>query len=295
VERKYQKTDVGVIIGRFQVPNLHEAHVDLIQTVCNEHKKVIIFLGLSPCKVTINNPLDFESRKQMLLEKFPEVIVLYAKDCVSDEIWSKNVDGQISDIVGPKQTVTLYGSRDSFIAHYKGRHNTQELVQERFVSGSEIRKEIGVKAKSSADFRAGVIWAVNNQYQKIMPTVDCAVFSEDGKKVLLARKPNESKYRFIGGFASDKGTYEDDAKREVMEEAGIEISEPEYVGSVVVDDWRYRKEQDKIKTLLFRAKYLFGSPKADDDVAEVRWFEFEKLTENDLVMEHGPLLKLLKN
>ena len=53
VEPKY---DVGVIIGRFQVPELHQAHLDLIQAACNAHDKVIIFLGLSPLMVTQENP-----------------------------------------------------------------------------------------------------------------------------------------------------------------------------------------------------------------------------------------------
>ncbi len=43
------------------------------------------------------------------------------------------------------------------------------------------------------------------------------------------------------------------------EEAGIAITDPEYMGSFVIDDWRYRGERDVIKTLLFRARLLSGS------------------------------------
>ena len=146
------KADVGVIVGRFQVQKLHEAHLKLIQSVCNEHDKVIIFLGLSPVRVTQNNPLDFESRKQMILDKFPNTIVLYIKDTKDDEYWSNQLDGQISDIVGPNQTVVLYGSRDSFINHYTGKYDTQELVQEVFVSGTEIRRSIGRKVMNTSEF-----------------------------------------------------------------------------------------------------------------------------------------------
>ena len=69
---KTDSYDVGVIVGRFQVPELHPGHIDLIQTVCDAHDKVVIFLGLSPLMVTRENPLDFESRKQMILAKFPQ-------------------------------------------------------------------------------------------------------------------------------------------------------------------------------------------------------------------------------
>ncbi len=93
--------DVGVIIARFQVHELHEGHIDLIKNVCSEHEKVIIFLGLSPCMVTQNNPLDFESRKQMILDKFPSVNVLYIKDQEEDKNWSKELDEKINDLIFP--------------------------------------------------------------------------------------------------------------------------------------------------------------------------------------------------
>jgi bifunctional NMN adenylyltransferase/nudix hydrolase len=290
---KQDAFDVGVIVGRFQVPYLHEAHIELIQTVVAQHTKVIIFLGLSPCKVTSSNPLDFECRKQMILAQFPDVIVQYAKDNPSDETWSSKLDETITDLIGPRQSVVLYGSRDSFIPHYHGRFKTAELEQKRYISGTEIRKEISNKVKATPDFRAGVIWAVSNQYDKVHPTVDAVIFKDEKRKMLLARKPHETKLRFIGGFASTKGTYEEDVRREVMEEAQIEISEPVYLGSFVVDDWRYRKEQDKIKTLVFTADYMFGSPKASDDICELQWVYTSELQPSMLVKEHVPIYELL--
>ena len=59
---KKNTTDVGVIVGRFQVNELHAAHRELIDTVIGNHKKVLIFLGLSPVRVTRHNPLDFTSK-----------------------------------------------------------------------------------------------------------------------------------------------------------------------------------------------------------------------------------------
>lgn len=286
----------GILVGRFQVHDLHDAHIDLINTVCKEHEKVIIFLGLSPLMVTQNNPLDFESRKQMILEKFPNVNVLYIKDTPDDEVWSKDLDEKIKDLVSPNQGVILYGSRDSFISHYSGQYKTQELMQEVYISGAEIRKNISKKVKSSADFRAGVIWASGNRYPTTYPTVDIAIFNEDCSKILLGRKAKESKYRFIGGFADPKSdSYEDDAIREVKEETGLDIVDLMYVGSFRVQDWRYRSEIDKIKTLLFCAKMLEGRPQAMDDIAEVRLFDFDKIDPDTmLVTEHARMFKTLK-
>ena len=291
---KTPRADVGVLIGRFQVPDLHEGHKRLIQHVVDNHQKVVIFLGLAPTRVTRNNPLDFESRKQMILQVFPTVNVLYIKDCNSDKAWSKTLDTQIVDVVGPTSSVVLYGGRESFKNHYTGKYPVIELEQEVYTSGVEVRNSIAATCKACQEFRHGVIWAAYNQYPRIMPTVDVAVWSEKYDKLLLAKKPNEELYRFIGGFVDGKGTLETNARREVEEEAHISIDDLQYVGSFIVDDWRYRREVDKIMTTLFSAKYIFGNPTPDDDIAELRWFEFKRLKETDIVEEHRPLLKALQ-
>lgn len=289
-------SDCGIIVGRFHVDDLHEAHKDLIQSVCNVHQKVIVFLGLAHVKGTINNPLDFEARKQMILEHFPQVLVLYIKDQRDDAEWSKDLDEKIRDIIGPSQTVTLYGSRDCFISHYSGKFPTQELMQEVYVSGSEIRKNIAKSVKNTRDFRRGAIWQAYNRFPTCFPTVDIAIFNDDYSKLLLGRKPKNTKFQFIGGFADPKSpSYEADAKREVIEETKLEVSDPIYIGSCLINDWRYRGEVDKIKTMFFKCKVVFGRPQADDDIAEVRWFNFATIFADEVIAEeHLPLLRMLK-
>lgn len=299
--------DVGVIIGRFQIHELHKAHKALIEAVRSRHDKVIIFLGLSPLKVTDRNPLDFEARKQMILEQYPEINVLYIKDVNNDEIWSKRLDEMISDLISPAQTVVLYGGRDSFINHYSGRYPTVEFEQDVWISASEERKGISRKSvKASPDFRAGVVWAASNRFPVCYPTVDIAIFNEDQTKILLARKPYETGWRFVGGFADPADdSYENSAIREVAEETGLEITPPIYIGSCKIDDWRYRSEADKIKTLLFAARQVFGRPTPMDDIAELRWFDIiEKGVSNlklvdvpsslgGVVEAHKPLIDLV--
>ncbi len=285
--------DCGIIIGRFQVPDLHEAHIDLIQSVIDRHPKVFIFLGLSPLKTTFVNPLDFEARKQMILQKFPSVNVLYIKDEREDDIWSKKLDNQINDILGPNQTAVLYGSRDSFIPFYKGKFNVIELEPTRIVSGTELRKEASNRVKSTPDFRYGVIHAVGNQYPTVFTTVDVAILDLANERTLLAKKPNEKLYRFVGGFADPKSeSFEQDVKREVIEETGLEIADVKYLGSCLIKDWRYEHEVNKIKTLFFVGNYVFGGPVANDDISEVRWFKLTELKESVIVPEHRPLLEM---
>lgn len=292
-----QTAEVGIIVARFQSPYLHEGHIDILSQVLSHHPRVIVFLGNSPVRCSKNNPLDFQARKAMLETKFPGIEVYYIDDVGNNELWSKNLDQLIRKTIGPSQKAVLYGSRDSFIAAYSGKFPTIELVPNKFISAREIRKNVGIKSKNTQEFREGVIWAVENQFPKVHPTVDLAVVDFDKKRLLMARKPNEELLRFVGGFADPKSpSYEVDALREGKEETGLEFSEPPiYVGSTLVDDWRYRSEQDKIKTLLFLVKYTGGEPKADDDIADVRWVAFEEITLELVVPTHRPLLIMLNN
>lgn len=289
-----EKADVGVLVGRFQVDELHDAHHKLIQDVINKHEKVIIFLGLSPARVTRNNPLDFEARKQMILESYPDVIVLYIKDIGNNEKWSKQLDRQIEDIISPTSTVMLYGGRESFVEHYLGKFSTCEIIQESYSSGSLIRNKISNKVKSSKEFRAGVIWAAHNQYPKIYPTVDVAIWNKKKDELLMAKKPNQDLYRFVGGFAEGKTSFEDSVVKEVLEETHIEIENITYIGSSPIDDWRYRKEVDGIVTLFFEATHSFGKPNPDDDISELKWFKANSIFSKDIVPEHRVLLNMLR-
>jgi bifunctional NMN adenylyltransferase/nudix hydrolase len=292
MENNHKDKDVGVIVGRFQVNELHDAHKQIIDFVVKNHKKVIVFLGVSPTLSTKNNPLDYVSRKEMILQAYPNVTVMPIPDHPSDEEWSRELDGRIREAC-PINSVLLYGGRDGFVKYYHGKFSTTEIEQTIFVSGTEVRKEVSREVKRSADFRSGVIYATYNQYPKVFATVDVAII--DGERTLLGRKPNQEKFRFLGGFADPTdNSYEESAKREVQEESGLEVADIVYLGSCKIDDWRYRSEEDKIITHLFTAKYIFGNPQATDDIAELRWYNLKELKEDVFVKEHIPLFKILK-
>ena len=276
-------TDVGIIVGRFQVHNLTEAHFKLIEMVLNRHKKVIVFLGvsgISPVPSTKRNPLDFEIRKQMLEEAFPpnSLIISHIKDDKFDNKWSLTLDKKIRDLVSPNQTVTLYGGRDSFIQHYSGIYPTEQLEPDVYLkmSGTDLRNELKVKVKSSDMFRAGVIWANENQYKHAIAAVSVAVFNDDYTKILLCRKDYETKYMFFSGFVdvTKDNDYEDTAKREVKEECGIEIDGLDYICSSSYNSWPYRDESDKVFGTVYSAKRIFGAVRPADDIVECRWFDF---------------------
>ena len=290
---------IGALCGRFQVHELHQAHRYIIDQVVDNHKKVILFLGVTKTAGTKKNPLDFETRKRMIQKHYPDITIISLPDFGDDKRWSQEMDKRIREIY-PVGDVLMYGGRDSFIPYYKnggGQFHCKELEQHTFVSGTEVRKIVSEQVKESSDFRAGVIYQSYNQFPKVHPCVDIVPFSEDGTKILLARKPNEDGWRFIGGFAHPNDqSYEITAKRKLREEAGpIEVGDVRYVTSLKVDDWRYRSEEDKILTILFKCKYVFGSIEPSQEISELKWFDLKEFNKNDMVAEHKELIEILKN
>ena len=284
---------IGVIIGRFQVDELHDGHKALINHVNKNNEELVIFVGLSPLKCTYNNPLDFSAVKKMLEKAYPDAIIMYIKDEIDDKNWSTKLDKILEESTNPDDEICLYGSRDSFIKHYHGEYKTEELEQKVFTSGTNIRKEISKNIVNNADFRKGVIWATMHQYTGPATTVDIAILNDREDKVLLGRKPNESHFRFIGGFAESGESFEEATCREVLEETGLELMDLRYIKSIPVDDWRYKNEKKKITTLFFKANVFKGRPIPNDDIAELMWVNIETDLGYVIIDVHKPLAQAL--
>lgn len=162
-----------------------------------------------------------------------------------------------------------------------------------YVSATDIRNSISKKVRSSEDFRAGIIYSIYGQFPSPFSTVDLVIL--DGKgNMLLARKPAEPEWRFVGGFVdSTDDSDEFAARREGVEETGLELSDFKYVCSKRVVDWRYKNTERSVITHLFSCKYTFGTPTPQDDICELKWFSIERLPK--LVDEHQILLNKYLN
>lgn len=287
---------IGVIVGRFQVHSLHGAHRKLINTVFENHKQVVIFLGIPAGDHTRSNPLDFVTRKAMIQSAYPDAIILPLKDQRSDELWSRKVDELIYITCGEAKAL-LYGGRDSFIPHYKGRYQTLEIdLGTESLSGTEVRESLAGRVIDSDDFRAGIIYGKHAQRPSIYSTVDVVAYNDAGQ-ILMAKKPNEELYRFIGGFVDPTDeSLEHAARREFMEESGqCEIDGLEYVSSHNVKDWRYSRTECSILTTFFAGKFIFGHATATDDIAVLEWVNPKELKKENIMEEHRDLFKMLMN
>lgn len=285
--------DVGVVVGRFQVPFLHEGHREVLNFVAERHDKVIVVLGVTGHgQATKSNPLDYDARVQMISEEFPQFTFQYIEDSPSDEFWSRWLDRLITTQKGVSRTAVLYGSRDSFIPHYTGKFPTLELDTDKILSGTELREAVKrKKSGNTREFREGRVSAVYDQFPANQFTVDIAIFNEDRTQLLLGQKEHErDTWRLPGGFC--EGTLESNVRKEAHEETSLEITEPQYVKSFEIDDWRYRGEVDKkVTTALFECKVLFGKAQGGDDLPRVKWFKTDEIRKIDVAENHSELVE----
>lgn len=288
----------GVIVARFQTPYLHEGHEYLINEIRAKHNKVVVVLGVSPVKGSRRNPFDFYTREKLLKQYAPELIVLPLSDHPSDHAWSQLLDNLLLTSF-PMELFVLYGSRDSFIPYYSGNLPVQALPELGDHSATVIRDENGDKVLNSVDFRLGINYAYHSTYPKVYATVDIAVVNETTREVLLGKKPRAAEWRFPGGFSDPEDeSFETAARRELAEECGsIEVEGMKYLGSARINDWRYKNETDKIISLFFKTKFVFGNPQASDDLAAISWFPLSELRsmkeQNKITPEHHVLVDML--
>jgi len=292
------KFQVGVIVARYQIDELHEGHKGVLDLVCKNHSKVIVFLGIPRTSPTRKNPLDFNTRRLMLQAQYPNVVILPIQDKRKNETWSKNLDALARLPFGPT-SILLYGSRDSFISSYTGELPVAEVATTVIADATSIRDKIGKTARNSADFRAGIIYGAYQKPPVTYPTIDVVPINHKNE-ILLAKKPDEDLLRFVGGFVdTGDSSYETTGKREFLEETGGVIDDLRYVTSGRVDDWRYRNEKDGIMTILFAATFVQGPSQANDDIESLTWVPISQLLKanvngvlKDMIMpEHLPFME----
>lgn len=302
-----KKYNVGVVIGRFQSPRLHEGHRALLDYAMKNHNKVVIFVGVHPAVGSKENPLDFPTRKLMLEDYVNKnfshcsVQILHLEDTREDSVWSDNIDKTIKSIY-PFETVVLYGGRESFVESYKGKYNALDInvllnIREN-VSSTQLREQVKYQIPLvTQDFREGVIYATQRRYKITNSVVDIALMQKN--TLFLGKRASESQFRFFGGFVdyeSGDTCNEDAAKRELREEAGqFETGDMIYIGSVIVKDWRYA-HKDKLMTTIFYTELLWGKPipeGGDDMDGGIVSFELDfnnvaqlQSVRNKIVQEH---------
>lgn len=291
----------GVVVGRFQGPDLHKGHREMLNYVTQQHgDKVLVIIGVNPASASRQDPLGYIERA-MMVKNIYNLQTAPLSNHRSDKEWSKSLDKLIRTTLGMRK-VTIYTGRDGFQDHYSGGFDvrvlnlTQELHSNTAVraaiSETDDRGIVGNRA-----FREGIIFATNRK--KILDlAVDGAVLSPKGELLLGKKAEDGGLFRFPGGMV-DLGdpTLECAVSREVREETGIMIgaTDWEYVGSCNIPDWRVKDpENHAFHSILFTATAVTSEPpRAADDLDLAVYVPFDQLNPTMLVEEHRQFYSLI--
>ncbi|MBQ6820736.1 MAG: NUDIX domain-containing protein [Clostridium sp.] len=104
------------------------------------------------------------------------------------------------------------------------------------------------------------------------PCIMVAVIKEDEILLLKQGYIYENSKILLTGYVGNNETAEDAVKREVNEEAGIEVDNIIYLGSDYVKD-------KEILMITFKADYISGEINKSDEVEEIGWVKISNALE----------------
>jgi len=286
--------EVGAVVGRFQLAEIHEAHKFLIDTVVNNHKKSIILLGVTravgspedPIRLpSRENVLDFQSRLFMLQEMYPNTIIQSIQDKDNDQIWSESLDNKIREVF-PNEKVLLYGGRDSFIPHYKGLFDVKSLDPKIYVSATMQRNSISKEVLKDPNFRKGQIYYAYQQTPTLYTNYKIALIEDD--KVLFFKKNGydhvNKKFKLLSGLAGiNDPSLEVGAKRVIGNLIGsIEVNTSYEMSNSNID---FGNKTNRVMNVLVTAEKMYGPLKPQGNY-DIKWITINELMSEGFMVEN---------
>jgi ADP-ribose pyrophosphatase YjhB (NUDIX family) len=124
-------------------------------------------------------------------------------------------------------------------------------------------------------------------YASSKPTASAACIGEDGRVLMALRAidPSKGRWDFPGGFVEEEERPLDCLRRELHEEARIEVEPLDFLG-VWIDKYDGEGSATTTLNLYWRARVLGGPMTAGDDVAELRWFALDEIPDDELAFEN---------
>lgn len=107
----------------------------------------------------------------------------------------------------------------------------------------------------------------------------CLVY--DHPKILLGMKKRgfgEGRWNGFGGKVEEGERIHEAAKRELKEEADIEVENPKQVGIL---EFSWAGKSDILEVNIFRADYFTGEPKESEEMRP-QWFHVDKIPFDDM-------------
>jgi 8-oxo-dGTP diphosphatase len=119
-------------------------------------------------------------------------------------------------------------------------------------------------------------------YANPVPAVSALVLGDDGRVLLArrAREPDAGRWDTPGGFLDEGEEPKTALRRELREEAGVEIEVGPFVG-IYADRYGDGDEAPHVLNLVWQATIVSGELEPADDVSELRWFARDGLPPDD--------------
>ena len=124
-------------------------------------------------------------------------------------------------------------------------------------------------------------------YAHSMPTASAAVGDGEGRVLLSkrAQDPAAGKWDLPGGFIEEGEHPLECLSRELLEEAGITLTDQQLLG-IWMDRYDYRGRVVATLNVYYAARIAEGTPVPADDVVELRWFAPDEVPTAELAFEH---------
>jgi mutator protein MutT len=119
------------------------------------------------------------------------------------------------------------------------------------------------------------------------PTSSAVVHDDDGR-ILLSRRasdPQAGKWDLPGGFVEEGEHPLDSLRRELREEAGVELKDEDLLG-IWIDRYEFKRRTICTFNVYYAARIASGTPEPADDVAELRFFAPDEVPADELAFEH---------
>jgi len=310
-----------IYIGRFEPP--HNGHFATIRTALEQTKKMLLFIGSHEVCRSLRNPFTTEERMEMLSislteEERKKITFIPIHDSNYNHLeWVKELKEKVLDnepmtierigIIGYKKDRTSYyldlfpeweflemplfanglsstEIRDKWFSETLTEQEQIPLAVYKYLKNKESEiwaKNLKEEFKAVEEYKKG--WA-GTPYPPIFVAGDALVICRE--HILLIKRgifPGKGLYAMPGGFLESREPIRYCAIRELMEEAGIELSYRELDNSIkdyqVFDD-PHREPRGRMisHTFLFdlHAPEL-PKLKAGDDASEAMWYPLKDL------------------
>lgn len=308
---------VGVLIGRFQLPEPHEGHRFLINSILDNCDRLIILIGSSNRARSVRNPWTFRERAEAMQRIFPDVEVQPLNDYLyNDSQWMADVSATIENSVDNTDEVILFGhAKDgNDYLDWFPQYKFQNVPSDIEISGTEIRntlfdtKHMPDSVRADAAYYAKELVKFRDYPYPGSLNVNCgdAILECNGHIALIRRKraPGAGTWALPGGHKHDNETFQDCALRELEEETLIKLPRKVLVGSIVrrrLFDSPARSHGGITRSTLGVYIRVAANPdgsmpklKAADDAAEVQWFSIhDALNLLATYDDHGDIISTL--